>query len=522
MGWFLARGGAKHTTVHGVWALTQRAGVAVGLCAPLGVSRVDREMPPFVKPEQSESDFDSADAKQEEEDHFRDPQKESVVMLCNTAQAVMGFVICIIGAAYSYIYKFAFILLGMLMLGGGIGGAVFTTKRSWTMLFVVNCVHGFTCVLLLILLIMAGLMAFEVRDPVTEAVDSTWVNMRPQLDAAEFCTSVPEKQTHCVEFQDWADDLAPFTTEEVNNVTVTSGCPWTAADIAQNCTRATECDGADITGACIICDDECRGVLLEELRGNIGYVAQFFYVVFFGLIGVLVFNIRLADISSDVDDWNEFMATEAKKRGVTEYTEEDMSGTGLHKIAMIVNLCLMVAGLLVSIIASVILTYSSEYFSTAAWGILFIGLALLATGGALFFGAKTTTTSILKIGNYLLALFAAMFMFFSVLLSMTTGDVSDLHNSVEEEWPSTKLKKERDDPAYCTLPSAQCTDDGTGNCEMTSDECKAKFIDEVQGNVTNMFMLVFIEMGFLVVLVLLTNDVVSATLCCKLSIVPSS
>ena len=461
-------------------------------------------MPPFVKPI-SELEFDtvSEDAGQEE-DHFRDPHKESIVMLCNAGQAVMGFVICIIGAAYSYVYKFAFILLGMLMLGAGIGGAVFTTKRSWTMLFVVNCVHGFTCVLLLILLIMAGLMAFEVRDPVTEAVEGTWFEMRPQLDAAEFCTSVPEKQAHCVQFQDWVETLLPVTTTEVDNVTVTSGCPWTATEIAQNCTRATECEGTAAT--CTICDDECKGVLLEELRGNIGYVAQIFYVVFFGLVGVLVFNIRLADISSDVDDWNEFMATEAKKRGVTEYTEEDMAGTGLHKLGMIVNLCVMVAGLLVSIIASVILTYSSEYFSTAAWGILFIGLALLATGGALFFGVKTTTTSILKMGNYLLTLFTALFMFFSVLLSMTTGDVSDLHQSVEEEWPNTKLKMERDDPSYCTFPSGECTN--AEDCSMTNDECKAKFIDEVQGNVTSMFVLVLLEMGFLVVLVLLTNDVV--------------
>ena len=74
----------------------------------------------------------------------------------------------------------------------------------------------------------------------------------------------------------------------------------------------------------------------------------------------------------------------------------------------------MVAGLLVSVIASVILASFSDYFSTAAWGILFIGLALLATGGALFFGAKTTATTIIKAGNDLLALFTAMFLFFNV------------------------------------------------------------------------------------------------------------
>ena len=136
-------------------------------------------MPPFVKEVERSDSFDKEEQKQEEEDHFRDPQKESVVMLCNVGQAVMGFVICIIGAAYSYIYKLAFILLGMLMLGSGIAGAVFTTKRSWTMLFVAMCAHGFTCVLLLILLIMAGLMAFEVRDPVTEALEATWLDMRP-------------------------------------------------------------------------------------------------------------------------------------------------------------------------------------------------------------------------------------------------------------------------------------------------------------------------------------------------------
>ena len=42
-------------------------------------------MPPFVKQEDEVAGFES-EAKKEEEDHFRDPQKESVVMLCNVGQ----------------------------------------------------------------------------------------------------------------------------------------------------------------------------------------------------------------------------------------------------------------------------------------------------------------------------------------------------------------------------------------------------------------------------------------------------
>ena len=472
----------------------------------------DHSMPPFVKAE--DSAVQNPAAKQDEEvDPFRNPEKESLVMLCNVGQAVMGFIICIIGAAYSYVFKFAFIMLGMLMLGAGIAGAVFTTKRSWTMLFVAMCVHGFTCVLLLILLIMAGLMAFDVRDPVTEAVENTWVDMRPELEAAEFCTSVPDKQRHCQLFQDWA----AIATQPVV-VDNTTSCPWTTLEMAQNCTRAWACEDTAIgthVSECTICDNECKGVLLDELRGNISYVALFFDVVFWGLIGILLFNIRLGDISSDVDDWNEFMASEAKKRGVEEYTEEDLAGTLIHKLGMLVNLCLALTGLICSIIAVVILVYSSDFFSTAAWGIFLIGLALTSTGGALFYGAFSTTTMVLKIGNYLLALFTAMFLFFSVLLSMTTGDVSDLHQSVEEEWPNTQIKLERDEPGYCRYPSGDCNMETDANqCIMASDECKNKFIEEVQGNVTNMFVLVFLEMGFLVVLILLTNDVVSATLSC--------
>lgn len=433
-----------------------------------------------------------------------------------------GFVICIIGAAYSDIYKGAFIMLGLLMLGAGIGGAVTTTKRHWMGLFIVNCIHGFTCILLLVLLIMAGLMAFEVRDPVTEAVENTWLDLRPELEAADFCTSVPAKQRHCKRFLDWAE-VATVQNNRTRELALAAlapahtnlllPCRWTDVEMAQNCTRTLECDtsASDMHNSeCNICDTECKGVLLDELRGNVGWIATFFYVVFWGLVGVLLFNIRMADICSDIDDWNEFMKQEAKKRGVDEYDEEGMQGTSMHKMAMLVNLCLAVAGLLCSILASVILSTMSDLFSSAAWGILFIGLALTVTGGALFFGARTTTTSILKTGNYLLTLFTALFLFFAVLLSMTTGDVSDLHQSVDAEWPNTKIKVERDEPGYCSFDSGSCqASEDNNQCKMTSEECKAKYMDDVQQNVTNMFTLVFLEMGFLGVLVLLTNDVVS-------------
>ena len=509
-------------------------------------------------------------------------------------------------------------------------------------LFIANCVHGFTCLVLLVLLIMAGLMAFDIRDPVTQAVDETWYELRPELEGAEFCTSVPDKQKHCAVYQAWAEivttetaalngaitinevpeactvvastagtcavtdagtnvncaaamtDAACTTASTAGGVTAAENacvytadettaattctltaaaaavaadaaaatpavaavvgdcavgtglgdctytafsaayvqsvaltprasaepnlvapCPWTSVEMAQNCTKALDCDtsnnGARHKVECAICDIECKNMLLDELRGNVAYIANFFHFVFWGLCVVLVFNIRMADICSDVDDWNEFMKQEAKKRGIEDYVEEEMHGTSIQKLGMIMNAFMLVAGLISSIMAAYILSSMSDLFSAAAWGILLVGLALTVTGGALFYGANTATTPILKAGNYLLALFTVLFLFFAILMSMTTGNISDLHKSVDDEWPKTEIKIKRDDPGYCTFSSASCTaSDANNNCKMTSAECKDKYMGLVQTNITNMFTLAFLEMGFLVTLVLLTNHVVIA------------
>ena len=60
-------------------------------------------------------------------------------MLQHIIMAVFGLVIAVVGAAYAYYFKTAFVLIGLLMVVGGALGAVATFKRDWFFLFVVNC-----------------------------------------------------------------------------------------------------------------------------------------------------------------------------------------------------------------------------------------------------------------------------------------------------------------------------------------------------------------------------------------------
>ena len=87
-------------------------------------------------------------------------------------------------------------------------------------------------------------------------------------------------------------------------------------------------------------------------------------------------------------------------------------------------------------------------------------------------------------------------------LSLRRGDVDDLHATVDEDWPSVYIKLERDEPGYCTKA------DGAGNSiTMSSKECKAKFMDDVQTNVGVMFVWSFLMLCGLVTLIFVTNSV---------------
>ena len=82
------------------------------------------------------------------------------------------------------------------------------------------------------------------------------------------------------------------------------------------------------------------------------------------------------------------------------------------------------------------------------------------------------------------------------------GDVDDLHATVDEDWPSMSMKLERDEPGYCTKAGA------AGKViTMSTKDCKAKFMDEVQTNVGMMFGWSFFMLCGLVTLIFITNSV---------------
>eukprot|EP01047_Picozoa_sp_COSAG01_P110346 COSAG01_NODE_39173_length_480_cov_0.679790_1_plen_117_part_10 len=106
---------------------------------------------------------------------------------------------------------------------------------------------------------------------------------------------------------------------------------------------------------------------------------------------VLAFNVRLTGIAADVDDWNEYMAGEAKRRGVVEYTEERLQGTSVQRLGLVINLIMLLTGLVVAVLAAFILAMYAEAFSNIATCLLLIGLSMVVTSIFLMYGAVTAT-----------------------------------------------------------------------------------------------------------------------------------
>eukprot|EP01052_Picozoa_sp_SAG31_P010518 SAG31_NODE_578_length_13949_cov_5.041372_9_plen_162_part_00 len=130
------------------------------------------------------SELRVATEKRNSTDSNHDSQPESrfvemIIVLLHIVMAVFGFLVAVVGAAVAYYYKAAFILIGVLMLLGGGLGAVATFQRKWFYLFVVNCINTATCILVFIYCVIAGMIAFDVRDPIYKSVDASWETIRP-------------------------------------------------------------------------------------------------------------------------------------------------------------------------------------------------------------------------------------------------------------------------------------------------------------------------------------------------------
>ena len=356
------------------------------------------------------------DSKDEDEvDLFRNPKMESICLILHACLSFGGFIVCLVGVMYALYYKAAFVLLGCMMLYAGIGGALAVNMRDWAALGGINAVHVLTTLLLFIFVIIAGLVAFDVRDPVSESVESAWPGMRASLEETEFC--VGSEMPNCALFHTWADAVADTTN------TTRNACPKSTIQILENCSSAAICDTSTSlkhVAECNLCNSECKVVLKEDLRGNVGAIGNLCFFFFFCSLIVLAFNLRMTGIAADVDDWNEYMEREAKRRGVEEYTEERMQDTQVQTIGMILNGVMLLVGLVVAILASYVLATQNDVFSSMGVALLLIGMAMMVAAGVLIYGAKKATTSILKFGNAVLLLICMLFLFVAMMVSMAT------------------------------------------------------------------------------------------------------
>jgi hypothetical protein len=233
---------------------------------------------------------DAPSDEEEEEDVFRKAGLEKTVGALHAGLILAGMGTCLVGAAYALYYKWAFITLGCMMLGAGAAGSWGSFQRLWLWLFVVNCVHCVILVLLLIFVILAGIIAFDIRDPVTESVAPLWVDLRPELESSEFCRESPGSMPSCTLFYSWASKVRlPNATR--NSILVASGdtplanvCPHKIDDMAVNCSMVAACDTSKSRTQheqnCYQCDSECQQVLIDDLRGNIGAIGNFLYFLY--------------------------------------------------------------------------------------------------------------------------------------------------------------------------------------------------------------------------------------------------
>jgi ABC-type multidrug transport system fused ATPase/permease subunit len=208
---------------------------------------------------------------------------------------------------------------------------------------------------------------------------------------------------------------------------------------------------------------------------------------------VLAFNVRLTGIAADVDDWNEYMAGEAKRRGVVEYTEERLQGTSVQRLGLVINLIMLLTGLVVAVLAAFILAMYAEAFSNIATCLLLIGLSMVVTSIFLMYGAVTATTAVMKAGNIVLLLISMLFLFLAIMTSMASGNVDDLHKTVKDDWPKMQAKLTHEDPLYCS--------------GQTEAQCKDKFMDEVTANVSTLFGVLFVMLLYEAVMIVITNSV---------------
>eukprot|EP01052_Picozoa_sp_SAG31_P010517 SAG31_NODE_578_length_13949_cov_5.041372_8_plen_347_part_00 len=319
--------------------------------------------------------------------------------------------------------------------------------------------------------------------------------MFQELEKANFCrpptAEPPESVPECATFYNWADivqinstDIRGIHLRGIGDPSSSEACPYSTDAMATNCSLAVECDtsAGQVAGRhgrnCFACTQQCKELMVEDMRGAVDDLNYIFYVIIFGIIGCMIFNVQLIAICKDVQDWNEYMELAARTSGkVDDFEEQRMQNTLLQKIGMICNGGICVFGFFIVGVAIYILSTQSDVYFEATVVVLVIGLALAATGCFLVFGTVQAAALLLRIGNWLLMVFTFILMMSSMFLSLCSGTIADIHKDIDDDWDEISAALTVSDPKYCR----------PGDTPLTDDECKDKFFEDLQAVVSVLF-----------------------------------
>ena len=288
------------------------------------------------------------------------------------------------------------------------------------------------------MMVVILMMATGTTDPVRRATDASWEDTIKGLTAEGSTEDGAGIYCDVNGGDDCNTWYGPNGADDPHD-----GCDSTPLEL-WNCTSLT--DGtrhADCPAkylGCVACSEACKEAVITSVKDNILPASYFVFVLCFFLVICVV--------------WNNILIASDEMDGITK-----ILGLVINGIVVLFSFILII---LASYAASAANTTcenagQSDCIPGSLWFLIFVGVALLATGAVVMAGIQMNNGLLVRVGTLVMVFLSLICLLTGLIMGISSGAVmDDMQFYYDSNYPRLRAALENQDNSFCKLRHSDC------------------------------------------------------------------
>lgn len=256
----------------------------------------------------------------------------------------------------------------------------------------------------------------------------------------------------------------------------TSGCDSTPLEL-WNCTSLTDetrnSDCAAKYQGCVDCSEACKEAVITSVKKNILPASYFVFVLCFFLVICVVWN-------------NIMIADDGELEGIKK-----ILGLVINGIVVLFSFILIILAAYAASAASTTCEAAgqSDCIPGSLWFLIFVGVALLATGAVVMAGIQMNNGLLVRVGTLVMVFLSLICLLTGLIMGISSGAVmDDMQFYYDSNYPRLRAALENQDNSFCKLRKDDCLALATGNpnkvvyAQICDDPATADGCENVEGS----------------------------------------